>query len=181
MIAKLTDDESSTFIGLLASLGEGDGEAAADFALQFSLENNFTESERDDFRADMVEMFAERCQGYGTNVDVGHVLRGVLGLIRKHHVRIDANYATLVVNVLCVESLARDVCPGYNVLDAAKPLLRAYRNLCYDKTGEPIPGARQSRLVKARLGLEYFRKNQNDKAFFSKVGRCRQQDEKVGV
>lgn len=55
--------------------------------------------ERAEFARDMVELFAERCRGYGTGVDVGHVLRGVLGLIRKHHVRIDANFATLVRGV----------------------------------------------------------------------------------
>ena len=51
---------------------------------------------RDAFARDMVELFGERCRGYGTNVDVGHVLRGVLGLVRTHRVRIDANFATLV-------------------------------------------------------------------------------------
>ncbi|EEC46014.1 predicted protein, partial [Phaeodactylum tricornutum CCAP 1055/1] len=123
MVAQLTDKESSTFIGLLASLGEGDGQQAAEFALQFSLENHMNETQRSAFTEDMVTMFAERCRGYGTGVDVGYVLRGVLGLIRDHKVRIDANFATLVVNCLCIESLAARVCPSYNVLDAARPLL----------------------------------------------------------
>ena len=83
----------------------------------------------------MIDLFDERCRGYGTNVDVGDVLRGVLGLIRIHHVRIDANYATLVVNVLCVESLARRVCPSYNVLDASKPLLQTYRKYFFESDG----------------------------------------------
>ena len=60
-------------------------------------------AEKAEFARDMVDLFAERCRGYGTGVDVGHVLRGVLGLIRKHRVRIDANFATLVRNWLCFE------------------------------------------------------------------------------
>jgi hypothetical protein len=36
MVARLTDHESSTFIGLLSSLGEGDGASAAG-AFRFSL------------------------------------------------------------------------------------------------------------------------------------------------
>jgi predicted unusual protein kinase regulating ubiquinone biosynthesis (AarF/ABC1/UbiB family) len=148
------------------------------------------EEQRAAFARDMVELFEERCRGYGTGVDVGHVLRGVLGLVRKHRVRIDANFATLVravlgrifppggealadgprrdgaltlkacaatlvllasvsacrlslsgrpkvVNCLCVESLGRAVCPSYNVLDAARPLLRSYRRLRYGKDGAP--------------------------------------------
>ena len=57
------------------------------------------------------------------------VLRGILGLVRKHRVSIDANYMTLVMNVLCLESMALTLLPGYNVLDAAKPLLVAHKRL----------------------------------------------------
>ena len=135
MVAQLTDEESSTFIGLLTTLGEGDGKGAAEFALRFSIENNMGETEREAFTNDMVKLFAEKCQGYGTNVDTGEVLRGVLKLIQAHHVRIDANFATLVINVLCVEGLARRVCPSYNVLDASRPLLETYRKLCFQKDG----------------------------------------------
>jgi aarF domain-containing kinase len=88
MVAQLTDEESAIFIGLLASLGEGNGKEAGEFALRFSLDNSMTREERDAFIADMIDLFAERCRGYGTGVDVGDVLRGVLGIIRKHKVRI---------------------------------------------------------------------------------------------
>jgi aarF domain-containing kinase len=135
MVAQLTDQESSTFIGLMTSLGEGDGGAAAEFALRFSIENSMDENEKTKFKEEMCNLFAHSCKGYGTNVDVGHVLRGVLGLIRDHHVRIDPNYATLVINALCVESLARRVCPIYNILDAARPMLEVYRRICYLEDG----------------------------------------------
>jgi len=119
----------------------------------------------------MCELFEERCRGYGTNVDVGYVLRGVLGLIRRHQVRIDANFATLVVNALCVQSLSEEVCPNYNLLDAAKPLLQSYRRLCYEPDGTPIPGARQSWFVKAWLSLMYYRKRRLDNKFFRREAR----------
>ena len=34
--------------------------------------------------ADMDTFFLNDCRGYGTNVDLGHVLRGVLTIVRKH-------------------------------------------------------------------------------------------------
>jgi hypothetical protein len=40
-----------------------------------------------------------------------------------------------LLNCLCIEGLARRVCPSYNVLDAAKPLLQSYQGLCYNKNG----------------------------------------------
>lgn len=133
MVAQLSPEESTNFIGLLCSIGDGDGVVAARCALRFSSESLLTEEEEKSFVHDMDELFQERCGGYHANTDVGHVLRGVLGMIRKHKVRIDANYATLVVNCLCIESLGRRVCPDYNVLDGAKSLLQAYQGLCYDK------------------------------------------------
>ena len=139
MVAQLSEHESSTFIGLLASLGQGDGKIAAKFALRFSMENNMSSEEQEAFSEDMDALFQSKCKGYGNDVDIGDVLRGVLGLIRDHKVRIDANYATLVVNCLCVQSLAYKVCPAYNVLDASEPLLKSYFETFYEPDGTPKP------------------------------------------
>ena len=206
MVAQLTDEEGSVFIGLLSCLGSGNGREAAHFALLFSHENHHGISPADQqaFTDDMQLLFQHTCRGYGTNVDVGEVLRGVLGtcvcvtiagdscvwsvlrrplfgslrllsrfslslspgLIRKYQIRIDANYATLVVNVLCIESLARQTFPTYNVLDAARPLLESYRRLCYTHTGVPKPNARRSRWVQLWLSVMYWKKALWDRHFF---------------
>lgn len=173
MVAQLTDDESATFIGLLSSLGAGNGRDAAFFALQFSLENHMSADEKEAFTKDMVELFKERCRGYGTHVDVGDVLRGILGLIRKHQVRVDANFATLVVNALCLESLARSCLPEYNILDAARPLLETYRKLCYEPDGTHKPEVRHSKRAKVILGLMYARKMLLDQDLFRKTEKKR--------
>ena len=51
------------------------------------------------------------------------------GGVRDRGVAIDANYMTLVTNVLCLEGMAGTLVPEYNVLDAARPLLDAHRAL----------------------------------------------------
>lgn len=98
---------------------------------------------------------------------------------RKHKVRIDANFATLVVNVLCIESLARRASPSYNVLDASKPLLRSYRNLCYHPDGTPKLNARRSRLVRLWLSTMYLKKTWAENIFFGalKVAAKKTKDE----
>jgi len=169
MVAKLTDTEAVNFIGLLSSLGEGDGVSAAQFALRFSRDGtDLTEEQKDAFTTDMVTLFGEKCRGYGHQVDVGEVLRGVLGLVRKYRIRIDANYATLVVNALCIESLARRVCPNYNVLDSAQPLLRNFRKMCIDRDGNPRDevARRSGNFMKLWLSILYWKKNQKDSKFF---------------
>lgn len=81
MVAQLTDVEAAVFIGILASLGSGSGREAAMFALQFSEDNyhNLSEETKENFTNDMLRLFDDCCRGYGTAVDVGEVLRGVLG------------------------------------------------------------------------------------------------------
>ena len=81
------------------------------------------------FTADMAALFAERCRGFGTDVEFGAVLRGVLALVRTHRVTLEANYMTLVMNVLCLEGMAKELLPEYNVLDAAKPLLATHKRM----------------------------------------------------
>lgn len=156
MVAQLTEHESSTFIGLLASLGQGDGRLAAKFALRFSQENDLSLVEQEEFSREMVVLFQKICRGYGTNVDVGEVLRGILGLIRDHKVRIDANYATLVVNILCIQSLAMKVCPEYNNLDMAKPLLKNYFETFYEPDGTPKPRKAATAVSTRDTTLTYY-------------------------
>lgn len=94
-------------------------------------------------------------------------------LLGKHKVRVDANFATLVVNALCLQGLAYDVCPEYNVLDSAKPLLEAYRQLCLTKDGKPKRNAQKSRFVRYYLMSMYIQKSLLDQKFFVKLSKTR--------
>ena len=57
------------------------------------------------------------------------MLRALLGALREHSVRVDARYATAVVNLLCIESFASKLDPGYNLLDQSEALLKAHELL----------------------------------------------------
>jgi len=188
MVAQLDDDESTNFIGLISALGEGDGRAAAEAVLRFTSQKNhdgddgcrrdLTLQQREVFIKDMIELFDEKCRGYGTNVDFGEVVRGVLGVVKKHHVQMGANYATLVVNALCIESLAKRVCPSYNVLDASKPLLRAYHVIPYENSAAKgsfvanRPMLKRS-LIRLATPFLYMQKNFNDNEFFRNIEATR--------
>lgn len=171
MVAQLSEVERTTFIGLLSCLGEGDGHSAGKYALQFSSENNMNEEQRNAFIGDMENMFKERCRGYGTNVHVGQTLQGILELIRKHHVLIGANYATLTINLLCLESLARRICPNYNVLEAAQPLLQNYYKACFRPDGTLKPTSESQKNMQLKMSLLFMLKNIKDNRFFRKQRR----------
>lgn len=177
MVAQLTESESENFIGVICAIGEGDGKFAAECALRFSDENDLNDEEKQAFIDDVLAVFDERCHGYHTNVDLGDVLRGILGCIRDHRVRVDANYATLVVNCLCVESLAHRICPSYNVLDAAKPLLQSYRKIAYKRDGTPLKVSPEK--VKRWMPLMNYRKDRQDNAFFARQKRLLKQKKRT--
>lgn len=128
MVAKLTDMERTNFIGLLEAMGTGDGARAAGHVLGFSVTQTCTGEDAVAFTKEMEEVFARYCRGYGTGVNMGVVLREVLAKVRKFHVRVDVNYATLLINLLCLEGLASALLPSYNILDRAKPLLAPHSN-----------------------------------------------------
>ncbi|KAJ1480200.1 hypothetical protein T484DRAFT_1811574 [Baffinella frigidus] len=68
---------------------------AARYLMRFSKEQSPT-LDREAFTVAMQGLFDVKCKGFGTGVDVGEVLRGVLNGLRVHRVRIDAQYATSV-------------------------------------------------------------------------------------
>jgi aarF domain-containing kinase len=127
MVAVLNRKEQENFIGLLAAMGRGDGEEAANFVMNFSVKSEYSPTIRMKFRKGMVELFGKVCRGYGTHVDIGEVLRGILSLVRDNKISIDANYATLVLNAMCLDGLGKQLLPSYSILDGGKPLLEFYR------------------------------------------------------
>lgn len=96
--------------------------------LAFSTVQTCVGAEAEGFTEAMGGVFAEHCKGYHTGVDIGVVLRETLARVREFHVRVDVNYATLLINLLCLEGIAGALLPSYNILDRAAPLLAPHAN-----------------------------------------------------
>jgi predicted unusual protein kinase regulating ubiquinone biosynthesis (AarF/ABC1/UbiB family) len=163
MVARLVPEEQRNFIGRIEAMGEGRGEEAADHVMRFTAAPTYDAHTRANFRRGMKELFANECRGYGHNVNIGRALRGILNLVRLNKITIDANYATLVMNCLCLDSLAASLSPTYNILDGAKPLLRFHR-AC-----KRIPGARI--FLRAAIPVARWLKRQSDKLFLARLQR----------
>lgn len=127
MVTRLRPEEQKNFIGFLSALGEGNGEESADFVIAFSPNKIYSDNQKEGFRKGMELLFAEKCKGYGTGIDLGEVLRGVLGLCRIYEITVNANYATLIMNAMCLDGLATQLMPSYNIMDGAKLFLRFHR------------------------------------------------------
>ena len=134
MVARLVPTEQKNFIGLLEAMGEGRGDEAADHLMKFSDKPDYDMKTKIAFRRDMKNLFSTDCRGYGSDVNIGKAIRAILNLVRIHKITIDANYATLVMNCLCLDGMAHSLLPSYNILDGAKPLLR------FNRIFKRIPG-----------------------------------------
>lgn len=162
MTAVLTPDEQHNFIGFLQAIGDGDGRAAARRVLRWAARAHGDEMSasgpRDrDFIEAMSRSFESHCQGYGHSVDLGVVLRETLSLVRAHQIPVGANYVTLVVNAMCLEGMARQLVPEYNVMDAARPLLVAHSKLPRQVFRAINPAARLAKRVHDRAVLQQLR------------------------
>jgi len=177
MVAKLRPEEQRNFVGLLEAIGEGDGREAAQHLLLFSSSQTcVSAAQQAAFTKDMDDYFRLNCHGYGTNVDLGSVLRGVLDLVRRHGVRVDVNYATLVMNALCLDGMAKVLLPGYNVLDGGKALLRAHRRW------KNAPGG--SLAIKLALPFAQRSKRLHDarmSQFLERLSKARQRAEAIAA
>ena len=162
MVAELKLIERQNFIGLLEAMGEGKGDEAARYVIGFS-QNNLNHKNKDKFTREMKILFAETCKGYDTNVSLGNVLRGILTLVRQNQITIDANYATLVMNALCLDGMAGSLSPTYNVLDGAKSLLRLHRVF------KRLPGEVSNIVMKLFLPIALKLKGKYDKKVISNI------------
>eukprot|EP00903_Cladosiphon_okamuranus_P010218 g9677.t1 len=163
MVAKLYGSQRRHFVRLLECLGAGDGIAAGKAVLQFSKKQTcIGEEEQAAFLAEMDQVFKERCRGYHTDVDVGNILRGVLTCVRRHSVRVDVEYATLILNILCLDSMGKVLLPTYNILDGAQSLLEVH------KVGRKLVGGFG---VKAILPLARAFKWRQDRKFLRNLKR----------
>jgi len=170
MVASLSPEEQEHFIGLLENMGRGDGPGAAQHVLKFSTEQTCTGAEEQAaFLSAMARLFESSCRGYGTGIDLATVLRGVLSLVRDHAVRVDVNYATLVMNALCLDGLAKALLPDYNIMDAAAPLLRAHGRFHTAGLGKSAVGRGFLRRVAIPLAMR--RKRLRDRKVSRRLSR----------
>ena len=49
------------------------------------------------------------------------VLGGLMNVIRKHHMKLDGEFATLLTNMLILEAIAKDLDPEMTIMGCAVP------------------------------------------------------------
>jgi aarF domain-containing kinase len=120
LVTELSPRDRENFRALFSAVAAGDGRLAARLmAAGQTLAPGALEAFSDDIER-VVNLVASRPLA---EVQVGHVFSEILASGRRHRVRIEPNFSTLVVGTLVLEGLGRQLDPDINIIQRAKHFL----------------------------------------------------------
>ncbi|MEW5303193.1 MAG: hypothetical protein WDW36_005909 [Sanguina aurantia] len=119
---ELTQTVRHHFVSFLNTICSGDGQRAAHHLLHWAEKQMCPKP--NEFVEDTVLLFAAHCDMNAPGgIDLDHVMKQVLLLVRKHSVSVDSSYASLLMAVVVIVGFAAALDPCVNIMDAAAPCL----------------------------------------------------------
>ena len=127
LVTELNDTDRVNFIDLFNALVRFDGYKAGQLMIDRS---------RSPETAINNEEFAQKVKGLvstirnqtftlGT-VSIGALLDQMLSMVRMHHVRMEADFVSVVVAILLLEGIGRQLDPNLDLFDSSVPILQKY-------------------------------------------------------
>ncbi|KAF2073242.1 hypothetical protein CYY_005439 [Polysphondylium violaceum] len=123
LVTQLGPQDKSHFIELFTEVVKGDGKAGAELIIRYAREAQCTEEQIYEFKERLGKVFGEIQGKKISDIHVGHLMSEVLGLVREYHVKIESNFATLVMGTIVLEGLGKQLDPNLSLLKAAIPFL----------------------------------------------------------
>lgn len=116
LITELNHEDRVNFIDLFKALSEFDGYKAGELMVERSRTPE-TAIDKEVFALKvekLVDRMKERTFTLG-NVSIGDLLDQVLGMVRKHHVRMEGDFITVIVAILLLEGIGRQLDPDLDL------------------------------------------------------------------
>lgn len=116
LITELNHDDRVNFIDLFKALSEFDGYKAGELMVERSRTPE-TALDKDVFALKVekiVDRMKERTFTLG-NISIGDLLDQILTMVRKHHVRMEGDFITVIVAVLLLEGIGRQLDPDLDL------------------------------------------------------------------
>jgi ubiquinone biosynthesis protein len=76
------------------------------------------------FRKEMSVLIKNVLQTPLKQLEVGLVLRNVLDLGKKYHIKVESNFTTLALGTIIIEGIGRQLDPDFDFVNAARPYLQ---------------------------------------------------------
>ncbi|XP_028929062.1 uncharacterized aarF domain-containing protein kinase 2 isoform X1 [Ornithorhynchus anatinus] len=123
IVAELQEADRENFRAVFRAVVLGQGERVAELILHHARASECRDVER--FKAEMADLVTrarENTVSLG-KLQVADLLSSVFKLLMTHKVKLESNFASMVLAIMVLEGLGRSLDPGLNILEAAKPLL----------------------------------------------------------
>ncbi|XP_028624281.1 uncharacterized aarF domain-containing protein kinase 2 isoform X1 [Grammomys surdaster] len=123
IVAKLQASDLRNFRAVFQAVVMGQGHRVAELMLHHAQANECKDVER--FKAEMATLVTQARKNIVTleKLHVSSLLASVFKLLMTHKVKLESNFASIVVAIMVLEGLGRSLDPTLDILEAAKPFL----------------------------------------------------------
>lgn len=123
IVAQLSDHDLSNFRAVFTAVVLRQGERVAELILNHARANECKDVPQ--FKKEMAQLVDHALSSTLSlgKIQVGDLLSRVFGLLIKHKVKLESNFASIVFAIMVLEGLGRSLDPNLDILDLAKPLL----------------------------------------------------------
>ncbi|XP_048196300.1 uncharacterized aarF domain-containing protein kinase 2 [Perognathus longimembris pacificus] len=123
IVSELQASDLSNFRAVFLAVVMGQGHKVAELFLHHSRANECKDVER--FKAEMATLVTQARKNIIAleQLQVSNLLSNVFKLLMIHKVKLESNFASIVLAIMVLEGLGRSLDPQLDILEAAKPFL----------------------------------------------------------
>ncbi|XP_040894613.1 uncharacterized aarF domain-containing protein kinase 2 [Toxotes jaculatrix] len=123
IVAQLSDHDLANFKAVFTAVVQRQGERVAELILHHARANECQDVPQ--FKKEMAQLVDHALSSTLSlgKIQVADLLSRVFGLLIKHKVKLESNFASIVFAIMVLEGLGRSLDPNLDILDLAKPLL----------------------------------------------------------
>lgn len=126
MVIKLEERDRVNFVNFIKSIIEGNSHKCA--SMIYSLSNfqgsKIIDGKFEDYSRQLHQLFSVLDKSSIFDMDGMDLLVGMLNIIRTHNMKLDGEFATLLTNMVVLESIAKEIDPDIQILKCAVPYFK---------------------------------------------------------
>lgn len=148
LVTTLAPQDQINFVALFTAVAEGDGEKAAHLMIDRSRDPSSCK-DRAGFAKGMKEIVDQvALDSFRLDkVQIGSVLEKVMVLVHRHQVRMEPNFASIVVSIIVLEGVGRQLDPELDIFKTSIPMLmradRMYQKAAFTAAVEVAKGVKR--------------------------------------
>ncbi|CAF0814694.1 unnamed protein product [Adineta steineri] len=125
LTSSLSRSDKKNFYDLFRAIANYDSTEAATLIIERAPNaKEIDEQSKIGFRKEMAVLIEDVIRTPLKQVEVGLVLRNVLDLGKKYHIKLESNFTTLALGTIIIEGIGRQLDPDLDFVSAARPFLQ---------------------------------------------------------